>query len=278
MSSDADTRKLPITVMIVTRNEEAMIEKTIGALQDFDEIIVIDSHSTDTTLQRAMNCGATAYQFDWNGQYPKKRGWCLDQIPSRHDWIFFVDADEIVTPACVAELRALWQHGAPEKTAGFFVKGRYVLDGHPLQFGLKNNKLCLLDRTKMEYPVIDDLDCPQIGDIEGHYQPVRKSGCYIFGIGQIKAPIDHHAFADPQRWERRHRRYAAWERCMDRKKAWPRDLVSSRQIAKEVFRSLPPFYRGVVMFAHSFIVKGGFLDGKDGYRLAKSRFDYYAHY
>ncbi len=289
-------RKIPVTVIIVTRNEEESIARCIGALGDFHEIIVVDSYSTDRTGAIANGLGAKIVNFRWNGRYPKKRQWCLDTLALKNDWVFFVDADEWVTEGLVAEIRALfvpaptptlprkqgrevnWNSPPPPagegwvgaSCAGYFISGRYVWGGRVLEYGLRNNKIALLNRRKMCFPVVDDLDIPGMGEIEGHYQPVLKEGCEGEKIGRLRAPLLHFAQG---RWKERHRRYARWEAGMNRKKAWPEDPVRWRQCAKRVFRALP--FRGLLAFFHCYVWKIGFLDGLAGLSFAASRFSYY---
>ena len=255
---------IPVSVIVVTKNEAGRIGRCLAALKDFDEVIVVDSQSTDATQALARESAAHFVDFIWNGQYPKKRQWCLDYLRLAHEWVFFVDADEIVTPELVAEIRAL-----NFTAAGYFVRGRYIYDGKALRFGLCNNKLALIDRRKMEFPVVDDLDLPAMGEIEGHYQPVLKPGYEAEKIQQLKAPLLHYAYDNPQGWYERHERYAAWERGMNDRKAWPQDL----RLAKRIFKQLPG--QPWAAFFHSYVFKRGFLDGAAGFNFARSRYRYY---
>ena len=75
--------------------------------------------------------------FRWNGKYPKKRQWAVDNISIGHNWIFWVDADEVVTPELAQEIREIFTQDP--KQAGFFVKGQYILNDIPLKHGLMNN-------------------------------------------------------------------------------------------------------------------------------------------
>jgi glycosyltransferase involved in cell wall biosynthesis len=261
----SDQPKIPVTVIVATRNEEARIARCLAALKDFEEVIVADSVSTDRTKEIAAAVGARVEVFIWNGAYPKKRQWCLDHLNLKHDWVFFVDADEVVTPQLLREIKKL-----DFAASGYFVKGAYVMDGRVLQHGLKNNKLALLHRGRMEFPVVDDLGLPGMGEIEGHYQPVLKGPGWV---GQLKAFLLHEACDDRSAWTTRHERYAAWERGMNQRQAWPGDPKRGRSMAKKIFRKLPG--RGVIAFTHCYIVKLGFLDGSRGFRFAKSRYDYY---
>ena len=259
---------IPVSVIVVTKNEEKTIERCLAALAGFDEIIIVDSGSTDRTQELAIIDGAQVVEFSWNGQYPKKRQWCLDNLSLKYDWVFFVDADEVVTPELMAEIAAL-----DFTAAGYFVKGRYVMEGRVLRHGLVNNKLALIDRCRMEFPVVDDLDLPGMGEIEGHYQPVLKAGFADARIGQLRAALLHYAYESRAAWQGRHARYAQWERGMNARAGWPEDPVAWRRILKRVFRTLPG--RGEVAFMHCFIVKRGFLDGREGLRFAADRFAYY---
>lgn len=260
---------IPVSVIVVTRNEEAHIGRCLAALGDFAEVVVVDSGSSDDTQRLAQAAGAQVVNFEWNGQYPKKRQWCLDHLPLKYDWVFFVDADEIVSDDIVRELQLLFAQ-EPD-CAGYFVRGQYVVNGRRLRFGLQNNKLCLLDRRKMMFPEIDDIGVPGMGEIEGHYQPVFRGG-ESGKIGQIyRAEILH--FAYDRDWSGRHQRYAAWERGMNLRNAWPQDPVRWRQVLKQAFRNAPA--RGPVAFVHSYVLKLGFLDGATGLAMAKDRMRYY---
>ena len=255
---------IPVSVVVVTKNEAERIERCLAALCDFSEVVVVDSGSEDETRTLAEDAGVRVVNFQWDGRYPKKRQWCLDTLDLAHEWVFFVDADELVTPELVEEIR-----GLDFKAAGYFVRGRYVFEGRVLRFGLQNNKLALFDRRRMCFPVVDDLDVLGMGEIEGHYQPILKEGCERFQIGQVQAPLLHAAYEDRDAWEARHQRYAAWEREMNMRQAWPED----RRLVKRVFKALP--FRAAIAFMHSYILKLGFLDGIRGFRFASSRYRYY---
>ena len=262
-------RHIPISVVIPVKNEEARIARCLQALTHFDEIVVVDSHSTDQTVNIALSYGARVESFAWDGRYPKKYQWCLDHLALKHDRIFFVDADEIVTPELVQEIEDLdWA------CAGYFVRANYVVNERILRYGLQNNKLCLLDRNKMAFPVVRDLDCPDMGEIEGHYQPALKTAYITDDIGQLDHHMLHYACVNWAEWEAKHQRYARWEAFMDARGAWPEESVFQRYMLKKIFRAVPAL-RPIIAFLHSYVLKLGFLDGRDGYVLAHSRARYY---
>lgn len=258
--------KIPVTVLVTTKNEEHNLARCLAALERFDEVIVVDSNSEDSTSDIARSFGATLVPFTWNGHYPKKRQWCLDTLPLKHDRVFFVDADEEVTSALCDEIAALdW------RCAGYFVKGAYVIDGKVLRFGLKNNKLCLFDRRLVEFPVVDDLDIPGMGEIEGHYQPVLKAG--RGSLGSLKQSLHHYAMEDWDRWWLRHKGYAKWQAQVEARNVLPKENSMLRHCLKSFFNKIP--VRSSAAFFHSYIIKGGILDGLAGIKLAISRKMYY---
>lgn len=259
---------MKVSVLITTLNVADHLGRCLAALHRFDDVIVIDSHSADNTQDIARSAGVRVENFLWDGRYPKKRQWCLDNLDIKNDWVFFVDADEEVSPALVQEMETL-----DLNAAGYFVKGRYIWQNCVLRHGLCNNKLALFNRHKISFPAIDDLDLDGMGEIEGHYQPVLKSAYAGEAIGQVSTPLTHFAYEDTAQWQARHERYAKWEAQMIRRKAYPRDPSWAREAMKQIFRHIP--WRGIVAFIHCYILKFGFLDGAAGYHFARSRFYYY---
>lgn len=255
---------LPVSVIIVTKNEESQITQCLRMLEGFGEIIVVDSHSADRTAEFVRAHGAQVISFEWDGQYPKKRQWCLDYLELKYDWVFWVDADELVSPELVQEIRDVFTQ-EPEY-AGYFIKSRYVWDGAVLQYGLMNQKIALFHKNRMVFPIVDDLPCEGMGEIEGHYQPVLIDGG---AIGVLNAGMMHYAYEDTQSWLRRHERYARWEVCMSRRSAWPEDPVWWRQRLKVMTRRSR--FRPWLMFVYSYVLKFGFLDGRRGFDFALSR-------
>lgn len=260
---------IPISVIVVVRNEERHLARCLASLSMFDEVIVVDSNSTDKTCEIAQNLGATIYFFSWDGAYPKKRQWCLNNIQTKNEMIFFVDADEVVPDDLQRELQDI-----DFSMAGYFVRGAYVWREKILRFGLKNNKLALLNKRFFVFPIVDDLDVKEMGEIEGHYQPVLKPEHQDkYKIGQLRQPILHYAYDDRQKWTVRHKKYAKWEAEMIKRRQYPDDPVAIRQWCKCFFRWVPA--RGFVAFLHSYIWCLGFLDGLAGYDFACTRKKYY---
>lgn len=260
---------IPVTVIVATQNEEKRLPACLSALKEFQQVIVVDSNSRDKTKEIATAHGAQVKNFNWDRLYPKKRQWSLDNLALKTDWIFFVDADEIVTPALKDEIAALFQ--AQPDCAGYFIKGHFKSGNKVLKFGLQNKKLVLFNRHKFSFPVVDDLDIPGMGEMEGHYQPVpQEPGVKI---GALKNAMIHDAFDDDHAWAFRHGKYARWEVGMNGKQAWPQDPVPWREKLKVKLRGSR--FRPQIIYFSSYVLLGGFLDGKAGKKLAQAKSRYY---
>ncbi|MGF1501929.1 MAG: glycosyltransferase family 2 protein [Paracoccaceae bacterium] len=105
---------LPVSVFLITRDEEARLPRTLAALDWADEIVVVDAGSRDRTRAIAEAAGARVELRDWEGYGPQKafaEGLC------RHDWVLNVDADEVVSPALRSAIAALFADGPPPPAA-----------------------------------------------------------------------------------------------------------------------------------------------------------------
>ncbi|MEM9046734.1 MAG: glycosyltransferase family 2 protein [Pseudomonadota bacterium] len=107
--------KCPISVFIITRNEEKRLPRTLAALDWVDEVVVVDSGSTDKTVEIAAASGAQVMHRDWEGFGPQK---VFAEQQCRNDWVLNVDADEVVTSELADEICALFSQGTPEPSAG----------------------------------------------------------------------------------------------------------------------------------------------------------------
>jgi glycosyltransferase involved in cell wall biosynthesis len=104
----------PVSVTIITKNEASHIEACIASVAWADEILVVDSGSTDDTVARAERTGARVVSREWPG-YAAQKNWAA--TATTHDWILSLDADERVTPELAREIQAVL--AAPGSTAGF---------------------------------------------------------------------------------------------------------------------------------------------------------------
>jgi len=96
---------LPVSVIVPVRNEARNLPRCLQSLAGAGEVYVIDSQSSDDTIAIAQSHGAKVVQFYYAGGWPKKRQWAMDTLPLAYDWILLLDADEVLTPELVEEIR-----------------------------------------------------------------------------------------------------------------------------------------------------------------------------
>jgi len=155
--------KLPISAFIIAHNEADRIGRTINAVRDWvDEVIVIDSGSTDATVRVCEGLGARAIYNSWPGYGLQKR-FGEDQCKNR--WLLNIDADEEIIPALAEEIRGLFSGGMPE-LAGFILRIRDLLPGEKklALFAHTNYALRLYNREKARFsdsPVHDTVQVMQ---------------------------------------------------------------------------------------------------------------------
>src|SRR3954469_652588 len=88
--------RVPVSVLIPIKNEAANLRRCLGSVKWADEIIVVDSQSSDGSVEIAREHGATVVQFQFNGVWPKKKNWALENVSYRNEWVFILDADEVL--------------------------------------------------------------------------------------------------------------------------------------------------------------------------------------
>lgn len=259
-----------VSVILATKDEQRNLPRCLAALKDFEDVTILESGNTDDVHSLLSRMGCTSVRvvaYKWNGRYPKKRQWALENLGLKYKRVLFVDADEVVSPALSNEIRNLdWRH------AGYFIRSPNVIQGKRLRFGVPNHKLCLFDSGRMMFPVVDDLDIPGMGEIEGHYQPVFKPS-QEGSLGTLNAPLYHYAYEDAAAWREKHARYALWEREMRHRNAYPPEVSAGRGVLKALFGTLPR--KDIFYFLYAYVLKAGFLDGREGLKVALSKAYYY---
>jgi glycosyltransferase involved in cell wall biosynthesis len=90
--------KVPVSILIPIKNEAANLPRCLASVLWANEIFVVDSHSIDGSQDIAESYGAKVVQFEFNGTWPKKKNWALDNLPFANAWVFILDADEVLPP------------------------------------------------------------------------------------------------------------------------------------------------------------------------------------
>jgi len=256
--------KIPITVIVPVKNEALNLPDCLKKLQRFSQLMVIDSGSTDTTPEIATQFGAELHNFQWNGKFPKKRNWTLKNISIENDWVLFLDADEFVTEAFVDEVALKIQD---QSFNGYTIQFENFFMGKKLRHGYGFKKTALFKRAHGAYEKIEE-DLWSHLDMEVHEHPIINGK-----IGVINAKVIHKDFKNLEHYINKHNAYSSWEahRYLQLKKAKNNQLSRNQKIKYGLLSLgiLPQVY-----FIGTYIFKLGFLDGKEGFYLAK----YKAHY
>lgn len=193
---------LPVTVVVPIRNEAENLKRCLPLLSDFQEIVVVDSSSTDDSRQVAEAHGATFLNFVWDGTFPKKRNWVLRNYVFKTEWVLFVDADELVTAAFVEELRRV----LPSTTHdAFWIQFNNYFDGRLMRHGIAFTKTALLRLGSGEYERIDETRWSAL-DMEIHEHMIVAGT-----TGTIASPVEHRDLRGIEHYMKKHREYADWE-------------------------------------------------------------------
>ena len=198
---------IPVSVVIMTRNEASNIGPCLEALGRFDQIFVVDSGQCDGTAEIAAGLGLRSCSSSGTAAYPKKKQWCLENLPFRHTWVLYCDADERITPELADEI-ALLMSSRPGM-AGYFIHGQPVFGGKRHRHGAWNRKLALLDRRQRILSGFSG---------SGHRHDVGSRGALsagTSGAGRATAnPMIHEEATSLHAWFDRHNRYSDWEAAL----------------------------------------------------------------
>ena len=253
-----------ITVIIPTKNEEKNLSFCIEPLVGWAcEIVVIDSNSTDLTVEISKNYSATVVNFDYKGGWPKKRQFILDTYQFKTKWVLLLDADEILTDAAKQEITKAVQS---DHYDGYYLwfrlefLGKMLLKSDP---GLR--KLSLFKIGKGGYEKrYGDQDI-SMGDMEVHEHVIVNGK-----VGELREPIFHRNFNNLSRFIIKHDEYSNYEckvhtegeRTAIEEKFWGSKEQRRRYIKKKLIRNpLSPIF----FFFYLYIFKGGFLEGRPGF-------------
>ncbi|WP_353931073.1 glycosyltransferase family 2 protein [Okeanomitos corallinicola TIOX110] len=272
--------KIPVSVLIPAKNEEANLPACLTSLQVADEIFVVDSQSSDRSIEIAESYGAKIVQFKFNGSWPKKKNWSLENLPFRNEWVLIVDCDERITPESWQEISELIQK---DECEGYYINRRVFFLGKWIRHGGKypDWNLRLFKHQKGRYENLNTEDIPNTGDNEVHEHVILDGK-----VGYLKEDMLHEDFKDLFHWLERHNRYSNWEARVyynlltgqDNNNTiganFFGDAVQRKRFLKTVWVRLPfkPFLRFILFY----IIQRGFLDGNAGYIYGRllSQYEY----
>jgi len=251
--------KVPISVIILTYNEEKNISSTLEAVHSWvDEIFIVDSFSKDRTIEIAGCYGATVVQHAFE-THSRQWGFALNHLPIRNHWILGLDADQQIMPELAMEIQELFNQQEPA-FAGYYVKRRMFFLGKWIRHG-GYYPLYLLKLFRKDAVFIDE------GELMDHHFYVRGK----------TARLNHDLIEANQNetlefWLSKHIRYAklqAQEQLeQTRKSTAHANLVGNqderRQFLKNGWEKMPLFLRPFIYFFYRYFFQLGFLDGRTG--------------
>lgn len=254
--------KAPVSVIVPVKNEAENLKRCLPALAWADEVYVVDSQSQDETRQIAEQFGATVVQFRFNGSYPKKKNWALENLPFRNDWVLIVDADEVVPPELAREIAERIDEPG---VSGFYLNMKYFFLGKRIRHCGYNEcwNLRLFRHALGRYERLPAAAGSIAGDNEAH-EHVELVG----RAERLRAELDHFAYPTISAWVLKHDRYASWE--AENHAHFLTAAISTnigigkrvKRLLKRVYLRLP--FRPVLRFFYSYILRLGFLDGRPG--------------
>jgi glycosyltransferase involved in cell wall biosynthesis len=268
MTQENSAARLPVSVVILTLNEEKHLPACLASVARADDVVVLDSGSTDRTIEIAQAAGARVFRHPFRN-FAQQRNFAQTDIPFAHPWVFHLDADEQMQSELLAACAAI---PADAPLDGFYAAPRMIFHGRWL-------------RRCTDYPAWQAryVRAPQFRFLQvGHGQREapdmrmgRLAGDYLHDI----------SVPDMTEWDRRHRRYAREEAAQHAAEkpspvSWGRLLsapaLERRRMLKQLSYRMP--CRPLLRFIYQFVLRGGLLDGPGAFRYCRllARYERYA--
>jgi glycosyltransferase involved in cell wall biosynthesis len=245
--------KVPVSAFIMTLNEENNLRACVDSLHWVDEVVIVDSESSDKTRELAERLGCrvvTKRLVSWS----EHQNWVLRNVTFRNEWVLNVDADETIPPDLAEEIRAVVTKNT-DTVAYRFRRKDYFLGRW-----LKHASFYPLWLTRLYKP--------QTVSFERLVNPITK----IDGlVSDLEGHLIHHPFSKGvSHWFERHNSYSTLEareyrkvETVTRPGLFASDVNERRRAFKSLFLRLP--FRPLVKFVFLYFFKLGFLDGKAGF-------------
>ncbi|MGQ9918668.1 MAG: glycosyltransferase family 2 protein [Bryobacteraceae bacterium] len=269
----AELARLPVSVVIPVLNEEANLADCLASVSWADEVFVVDSHSTDRTVEIAAAAGAKVVQFHFQPGGPRKKNWALENLPFRNAWVLILDADERITPELEAEIRRVFEKGP--LFDGYYLNRKLIFMGRWLKHGgnYPSWNLRLFKHRLGRYERLNTEELASAGDVEVHEHVVLDGRA-----GFLREPMRHLDFKDLSAWIERHNRYSTWDARMRlsllRGENFSRHIparlsgnpIERKRWLKRLWVRLPG--KPLLRFLYMYFFRLGFLDGRPGFIYA----------
>jgi len=261
----AATRQVtcPVSVIVPVRNEARNLPRCLESLREVGEIYLIDSQSTDLTVEIARAHGTKVVQFHYHGGWPKKRQWAMDTLPLAYEWVLLLDADESLTPELKNEIRRAIQN--PQIDGYYINLEMHFLERRLRHCGANFSKLSLFRRVRGQFECRLRDQTTSMCDMEVHEHIIVQGN-----TAKLKNPLLHHNIESLSRYIEKHNEYSNWEA-----RVWL-EGDSGEHIQPSLFGTQAQrrrwlrrkFFRlpgtPVLFFLYKYFLRMGFLDGVPG--------------
>jgi glycosyltransferase involved in cell wall biosynthesis len=257
---------VPVTVILPVKNEEEHLPAALASVAWADEVIVVDSHSTDRTAELSNLAGAEVVQFDYVPGGPKKKTWALANLAPRNDWLLLLDADERIPDGLRTEIEHSIRNGDKD---GYYIDRELTFMGTPLRCFNPNWNLRLFRKGRGRIEDLELQGVPGTGDNEIHEHATVDGTA-----GFLRTPLRHDDYRGLTNWLDRHNRYASWEaRLYQKFRREPigvgpvgffgLDSFQRKRALRRLWVRLP--FRPSLRFFIWYVGRGGILDGRAGF-------------
>jgi glycosyltransferase involved in cell wall biosynthesis len=252
----------PITAVILTHNEEKNIAHCLESIAPLSHLFVVDSGSTDRTLEICKAHGAALVHHSYSN-HASQWQWSLENLAIETPWVLVLDADFVVTPKLLERIQRELSR-VPGEVAGIYVRHLYRFGGGLIRFGgTKHVRLLIVRRNRVRPDMGDLVDFRFVveGNVMHWREPVIEYNRNDDDISVWTAKQDKFALRLAVEEELRRRGLHGWSGHArffgntDERFAWLRDR----------WLGLPLFIRPVIYFFYRYVLAGGFLDGRAGF-------------
>ncbi len=226
---------VPVSVVVITKNEEKNIEDTLKSIKDFEDIAVVDSFSEDRTVEICRKYTHRVYQHEWQG-YAKQKQMAVDY--AEKPWVLILDADERVTPKLKSEITEKIKNAS---FSGFYIpRKNFFLDKWIRHGGWRPDYTLRLFRKDVSY----------VEQREVHEKVVVNGP-----LGYLKEPLEHYTYRTITDYIKKMENYS---------------MLSAKELCnkKSTPSILSMLLNPVFVFTKMFFLRQGFRDGVHGFMLA----------
>ena len=259
---------MSVSIFIQTLNEEDNLPGLLDSVSWCDDIVVLDSLSTDRTREISEAAGARWFERAYDGR-GNHQNWAMEHIEFKYQWVFYLDADERMTPELLAEIEAIasaWDAGTRSKETGdpvaYYCGRKNIFRGRWLKHAMPpGNIMRFFQPPHIRFA----RDANPVPMVDG-------------SIGYLKEHFIHYNFSKGLReWIERHNRYSSYE-AVETVKALKENPVRLRNLfsgdrntrrleLKNISFRMP--MRPMLKFVYMYVLGRGFLDGKAGWTYCR---------